>query len=245
LDNQWEYKIAGDQGILIKFGNEVTEKIFREVVSFEEKISKSDLPGILETIRAYCTLLVFYDPKRTNYEKLINQLRFLAKDLPLENAPFPKAKVIEIPVVYGGSYSPDLPLLSQMLHMSEEEVVRRHLSHDYLVYITAFLCGTAFFKGTDEIFHVPRKKTPALLHPEGDVNLANGLGTVFSPVSTPTGWYGIGRSPLRQWYPHRDPPVLIKSGDWIRYKQIDESEFIKIRQEIDNNRYELKSAAPR
>jgi inhibitor of KinA len=240
LAHPWEYKIAGDRGILIKFGSEVTEEIFREVVSFEEKILKSDLPGLLETIRSYCTLYISYDPKKTNHEILITQLRQMAENLPLENMPFPKAKVIEIPMVYGGNYGPDLPLLVKTFDMSEEEVIRRHLSHDYLIYITAFLCGAAFFKGSDKIFEIPRKKTPVLLHPEGTVNLANGLGTVFMPLSSPTGWYGIGRSPLRQWYPDRDPPVLIRSGDWIRYRRIDEGEFYKIKKEVDQDRFELK-----
>ncbi len=245
MTNRWEYKIAGDKGILIKFGNEVNEKTFREVVSFEEKILQSGLSGVSETIRSYCTLLICYDPRKTNHEILMNQMKQMVQNLPVENLPFPKSKVIEIPVVYGGNYGPDLPLLAQMLNMPEEEVIQRHLSHDYLVYITAFLCGAAFFKGTDKIFEVSRKKTPVLLHPEGTVNLANGLGTVFMPLASPTGWYGIGRSPLRQWYPEKNPPVLIKSGDWIRYRQIKEDEFHKIKEEVGQNSYELRYISQR
>jgi inhibitor of KinA len=64
-------------------------------------------------------------------------------------------------------------------------------------------------------------------------------------MDSPTGWYGIGRSPLRQWYPDRDPPVLIKSGDWIRYKRIDQEEFKEIRKAVDLGEYEVKNLAPK
>lgn len=242
--NDLDCKIAGDRGILIKFGNEVNEETFRAVVLFEEKLLQRHLPGVLETIRSYCTLFISYDPAKADHEILSNQLKQMVQNLPVEKLPFPKSKVIEIPMIYGGSYGPDLPLLAQMLGMSEEEVIQRHLSHDYLIYITAFLGGAAFYKGNDKIFDVPRKKTPVLLHPEGTVNLANGLGTAFMPLSGPTGWYGIGRSPLRQWYPDRDPPVLIRSGDWIRYRRIGEEEFYSIKKEVDQNTYELKIISP-
>jgi len=240
MANKWEYKIAGDRGILIRFGTEVNEKTFREVVSFEERLLQRNPPGVLETIRSYCTLFIYYDPARTDFETLVSQSKQMVQEISFQDSSFPKKRVIEIPTVYGGVYGPDLPLLAQMLEMSEEDVIQSHLSHDYLVYITAFLCGAAFFKGTDRIFNVPRKKTPVLLHPEGTVNLANGLGTVFMPLASPTGWYGIGRSPLRQWHPDRDPPVLIKSGDWIRYRRIDEKEFYRIKEDVDQNRFKLE-----
>jgi KipI family sensor histidine kinase inhibitor len=237
---EWEYRLAGDRGVLLKFGDEVNEETFRKVVSFEKKVEESRLPGVLETIRSYCTLFIEYDPSRTNHVILVDRLKQIAQGSSTEAVSFPKKKIIPIPVVYGGAYGPDLPSLARILKMSEEEIIRRHLSHDYLVYITAFLGGTAFFKGTDPIFDVPRKKTPVLLHLQGTVNLANGLGSVLMPLDSPTGWHGLGRSPLRQFYPERNPPVLIKTGDWIRYRRIDEEEFQKIKRKVEEGTYDLE-----
>ena len=237
------YQLAGDRGILIHFKDEVSEEVFQRVVSFEKGVLAANLPGVSETIRSYSTLFVAYDPLKTNHEALIQQLQGISRAATVETMLFPKKRILEVPILYGRDYGPDLPLLAQMLEMSQDEVIRRHLSHDYLIYITAFLGGAAFFKGTDKMFDVPRKKTPVLLHPQGTVNLANGLGTAFMPMDSPTGWYGIGRSPLRQWYPDRDPPVLIKSGDWIRYKRIDQEEFKEIRKAVDLGEYEVKNLA--
>jgi KipI family sensor histidine kinase inhibitor len=241
---EWQFRLAGDRGILINFGSEVNEETFRQVVSFEEKVAAGALPGVSETIRSYCTLFVEYDPSATNHVTLVNRLKRISRSPSIPAVPFPKKKVIAIPVIYGGAYGPDLTSLARLLKLSDEEIVARHLSHDYLVYITAFLGGTAFFKGTDPIFDVPRKKTPVLMHPQGTVNLANGLGSVLMPLDSPTGWHAIGRSPLRQFYPERNPPVLIKTGDWIRYRRIDDEEFQAIRKKVEGGGYELEVVEP-
>ena len=170
-----EYRIAGDKGILVKFGNEVNEETFQRIVSFEKQLLQRPLVGISETIRSYCTLFVGYDPSITNQRILIGHLKQISRTLRDDKVSFPKTRIIVIPVLYGGEWGPDLPLLAQILGISQEEVIRRHLAHDYLIYITAFLGGAAFFKGTDRIFEVPRKKTPVLMHPQGTVNLANGI----------------------------------------------------------------------
>ena len=236
--NELDYRIASDRGILVKFGNEISEQTFNRVSTFEKNLLKDDLPGILETIRSFCTLFISYDPSKTDYETLIYYLKKLEQIMPSGDLLFTESKIIEIPVVYGGEYGPDLPSVAELLNISEEDVIQQHLSHDYLVYITAFLAGLPMFKGKGKLFDLPRKKTPVIC-PQGAVILANGMGCVFNPIDTPSGWYGIGRSPLRQWYPDRDPPVLIKSGDRIKYKRIDENAFYKIKQEVDQKTYKL------
>jgi len=234
------YRIAGDRGVLVTFGQEINEQTLQRVLSFEKKLNESDLPHVNEIIRGYCTLYVEYDPLKLKYETLIDQLKKIEQEASGEKILFPSSKSIEIPGLYGGEYGPDLPLVAEFLGISEEEVIQRHLASDYLVYVAFFIGGSAHFKGNDRLFEIPRKKDPVTFYPAGSILIAAGLGIVFKATSGPTGWNSIGICPLRQWYPDKDPPVLIKTGDRIRYKRINEDEFRKIKREVDNNTYKLK-----
>jgi KipI family sensor histidine kinase inhibitor len=235
-----DYRAAGDIGVLIRFGDEINGDLFQKVLSFEKNLEKSDIPGIRETIKSFCTLFIAYDPSKIDYQALTDQLQKLEQKLSEQNLLPLEKKVIEIPALYGGEYSPDLPLVAKLLNISEEEVVQLHLAHDYLVYINGHIGGTAFFKGKGKLFELPRKKTPVLFYPAGSLLFADGLGAVFKAADGPSGWYNIGLSPLRQWYPTMAPPVLIKPGNWIRYKRIDESKFHEIQQEVEQNTHQLK-----
>jgi len=236
-----EFDIAGDRGVLVKFGDEIDPEVLQRLLSFEKILKRSGIPGIIETNWGYHTLFIYYEPNRIGYGTLINHLKRIEKELKREKISWlERDTILEIPVVYGGAYGPDLPLVAEFLDMSEEEVIRHHLSRYYLVYFTGMIGGTAYYKGDGELFNLPRKKTPTLSCPAGSVLLAAGLGSALKPVGGPTGWYSIGRSPLRQWYPDKDPPVLVKAGVRIRYREIDEDQFCQIKQEVDEDRYEPK-----
>ena len=238
--NQLEYRIAGDTGVLIAFGHEINEETLQRILSFEEALKKNDIPGIVETNWGFLKLFIFYDPEKTDYDTLHSQLIKVEQKLSSREIVNHAARIIEIPVVYGGEYGPDLQWVAERLNLSEEEVIQRHLSSDYLIYITGHIGGSAFFKGEGSLFNLPRKKTPVISYPEGSVLFASGMGCSLKAADGPTAWYGLGRSPLRQWNPHKDPPTLINSGDRIRYRQIEEDEFYKIRQDVEQDTYQLK-----
>lgn len=241
--NKLDYRIASDRGVLVKFGQEVNEETLQRLLSFKEDLENSDIPGIVETNWGFCDLLILYDPSKIDYETLNHHLRKIEQEVSndkIDKILYHSSKIIEIPVVYGGEYGPDLPLVVEILNVSEEEIIQSHLSNCYLIYFTGFIGGTAHFKANDKLFDLPRKKTPVISYPAGSVTFADGKGCAFKAADGPTGWYSIGRSPLRQWFPYKDPPVLIQTGDRIRFRRIDEDEFHKIKREVDQNTYKLK-----
>lgn len=231
-----EYRIAGDHGIIILFGNVIDEKTFQRVLGYERSLEEEPIFGIQEMIKGFCTLFIAYDPFKIDFLSLIEQLKRVERRYSQQVLSTKEKEVIEIPAVYGGAYGPDLPLVASLLNISEEEVIRLHLANDYWIYINGAIGGTAYFKGIGKLFDLPRKKTPVIFYPAGSLLFAGGLGTAFKAVDGPTGWYRIGQSPLRQWYPERTPPVLIQSGDWIHYHRIDETEFKRMKQEVERCR---------
>ena len=237
--NELDYKIAGDRGILIYFGGEIGQETFQRISFFEENLLKSNLPGVAETVRGYCTLFISYEPLKTDYDRLIYQLKQLEQNL--EQTPLSREyqkEVFLIPVVYDGH---DLPTVAKLQNVSEEEVIQHHLGDSYLIQMTGFLGGHANYKFRDKLFDLPRKRTPDYV-PDGAVLFSRCHGAVGSREErrAPSGAWCIGRTPIRQFFPDRDPPVLIKSGSWIRYKRIDADEFDRIAQEVDRGTYELE-----
>ena len=235
-----EYRAAGDRGILINFGNVIDWDVFQRLLSYEKNLEENPIPGVEETVKGFCTLFISYDPLIIGFPKLIEQLKEIETKPFQKELTHQKKKVIEIPAVYGGAYGPDLPLVAELLKISEDEVIQLHLANDYLVYINGAIGGTAFFKGIGKLFDLPRKKTPVVSYPVGCISIVGGMGSVFKSLDGPSGWYSIARSPLRQWYPDRNPPVLIKPGDWIRYRKINEREFKEITKEVEKDVYQLK-----
>jgi len=116
----------GDRGILVEFANEITPKTNQKVRRMDWALGEAAIPGIIESVPAYRSLLVIYDPLLISFEALQPKLRSLAEAL--EPKALPEPRVMRIPVVYGGPYGPDLGFVSEYCHISPEDVVRLHCS---------------------------------------------------------------------------------------------------------------------
>jgi len=53
---------AGDQALLIEFGEEIKPAINRRVQAFAQRANQHKIPGIGELVPSYCTALIYYDP---------------------------------------------------------------------------------------------------------------------------------------------------------------------------------------
>ncbi len=75
----------------------------------------------------------------------------------------------------------------------------------------------------------PRRSSPRLKIPAGSVGIA-GTQTGVYPLETPGGWQLIGRTPLALFRPSDDPPTLLRAGDMVRFRAIDEDEYHALRE---------------
>ena len=232
------YLIVGDRGISVEFGNSLEEEINRRVQKMMVALESAELPGVVECNPTIRSLFVYYDPLKIGVKKLIQELRKIEGRM--ADITLPKSRLFEIPVVYGGEFGPDLNLVAQLLNLTPEEIIHIHSGKEYFIYDTGFIGGSAHFKIPLPLDSLPRKKTPNLGVPRGAVLIAGGLGSVFKPLAGPTGWYWIGMSPLRQWFPEKDPPLLILPGDKVIYQSISEEEYQEIKKMVEEGRCEAK-----
>ena len=219
------FLLTGDTSVCVEFGNEISESINAQIRAFNIALSKSDIPGIVETVPTYRSLMVHYDPEVIRYAPLMDKLRGLLGQL--DKVKIPPSEVLEIPVLYGGDMGPDLEFVAQHSGRTPEEVVRIHTSCEYLVYMLGFTPGFTYLGGMSEEIATPRLKNPRVKIPAGSVGIAGSQTGVY-PIDSPGGWQLIGRTPVRMYDPSRNRPILPEAGQYIRFYPIGREEFDRI-----------------
>jgi inhibitor of KinA len=88
-----------------------------------------------------------------------------------------------------------------------------------------FLPGFPYLGKVDPRLEVPRKIRPVPVI-AGGVGIA-GLQTGIYSLNSPGGWQIIGRTPIRLFDRDADPPVLLRTGDRIRFYPVSSADFLR------------------
>ena len=127
---------------------------------------------------------------------------------------------LEIPVLYGGEYGPDLEALAEATGLSADELIARHTRDEYSVDMVGFTPGFAFVGGLDACFLVPRRAEPRQRVAAGSVGIADGRTGLYA-MAGPGGWNIIGRTPHTLFDPEAADPFALRAGMRVRFKAID------------------------
>ncbi|WP_125153158.1 5-oxoprolinase subunit PxpB [Clostridium rectalis] len=231
-----KYLIAGDKGVILEFGQEINENINNKVRSMNIAINTSSIEGIIEIIPTYRSILIQYNPLIISIENLISQLKKIY--INIENIALPSPNIIEIPTIYGNQYGPDIEFVAWHNNITEDEVIKLHSSVDYLIYMLGFTPGFTYLGGLPKELETPRLSTPRTKIPAGSTGIA-GKQTGIYPIESPGGWQLIGKTPLRLYDSNRKPPIVLNPGDYLRFVPIDEKDYKRILELIENDNYEI------
>ena len=214
---------VGDSGVLAVFRQEISEEVSAQVFALDAAVRAAGLPGLGETVPAFASLLIRYDPLQTDYDRVAQAVSSLAEDPAPASAG--AGRLVTIPVCYGGAFGPDLALVARHAGLAPQEVVRRHTAPEYRIYMVGFLPGFPYLGGLDPALFTPRLQNPRTSIPAGSVGIG-GEQTGVYPVASPGGWQLIGRTPLRLFDPDRPP--LYAAGDRIRFVSITPEQFARL-----------------
>ena len=231
LYSPFRYLPAGDSAVVVEVGDAIHPQINITIRGLAHALETHTLDGIREYIPTYRSLLVAYDPAQLLFSELIGHLKQLATQI--ENVALPDPQIIEIPVVYGGEFGPDLKFVAQYHHLSEEAVIALHTKREYLVYMLGFTPGFCYLGGMSDQLETPRLAEPRTCIPAGSVGIA-GKQTGIYPIDSPGGWQIIGRTPFCLFDPHREPPVCIQAGDYIRFISISSETYTGLSRHADH-----------
>ena len=206
--------IAGDSAINLEFASSISAETSTKIRLAAEGLRADPIKGVIE---------------------LAAKVRGKLRNLTAESTAV--KRIVEIPVCYGGEFGPDIATVAEHANMSEDEVVRVHSGHDYLIDMLGFLPGFAYLGGLDERLHTPRLATPRTRLEAGSVGIG-GAQTGVYPLPSPGGWQIIGRTPVRPYDPDRTPPILYLAGDYLRFVPITPSEYQSIDAQVKSGTYE-------
>lgn len=233
-----QIKITGDTSVAVVFGDEISEEINKKIRAFDEALTEEQIDGVYETVPTYCTLMIHYAPEVIRYRELCEKLEHLLSAT--HKVQKMNTVVMEIPVLYGGDYGPDLAYVAKYHKMTPEEVIRLHTEAEYLIYMLGFTPGFSYMGGMDERIATPRLKTPRVLIPAGSVGIA-GKQTGIYPIDSPGGWQLIGRTPVRLYDANRDTPILLDAGLHVKFIPVGEAEYHRIAARVEQGRYHCRT----
>ena len=228
------YLVSGDSSVCVEFGNEISPDINRKIRAFKIAVEKSGIPGIVETVPTYRSLLVHYKPEVIGFQAITEKFKSLMGTL--DNIEIPPPTVIEIPVLYGGEMGPDIENVASHNGKTVEEVIKIHTSQEYLIYMIGFIAGFPYLGGMSKEIATPRLKEPRVKIDGGSVGIA-GEQTGIYPLDSPGGWQLIGRTPLKLYDAEREKPVLLEAGQYIIFRSISHKEFDETAKAVEDGSY--------
>ncbi len=204
----------GDSAVLVQMGDQIDFEVNQRLHALEALLHSEWLAGATETVPAYTSLLVCYDPLVLDYTQVA---QWLSSHVDRLNASFlRKSRRFEVPVRYGGDDGPDLEFVASYHHLTPSQVARIHAGRIYLIYMMGFTPGFPYMGKLDEAIVTPRLETPRTHVPQGTVAIA-GAQTGIYPLDSPGGWRLIGRTSLTLFDPQAASPFLFNPGDEVNF----------------------------
>ncbi|MEL6675482.1 MAG: 5-oxoprolinase subunit PxpB [Bacteroidota bacterium] len=223
MEAEYRIKPYGDRALLVVFRQEIDPNIHRKVGQLENWAQATPLPGLEFSIPAYCSWVLGFDPDLVSFSTLKSQIEHQLKkqDPTQQHGP---ARLWKLPVCYEAPYSPDLPWVADYLALSQEEVILRHTSQSYQVYMLGFLPGFAYMGSLPDELQIPRKAQPRTEVPAQSVAIA-GAQTSIYPLDSPGGWQLIGRCPVPVLDLKKDPFSLFQAGDQVGFYPVSNKDY--------------------
>ena len=204
-----------ESAVLVELGAGLSAALNARALALAAAIRDALLPGVIDVVPAYTTVMVIFDPEMTDGDAVSARVRdMLASLVDDERAP---VRTREIPVVYDG---PDLDEVAARAGLSRDEVARRHAAGTYRVAVLGFSPGFGYLLGLPPELATPRRTTPRTRVPRGTVAIGGAQTGVYAQ-DTPGGWNMIGRTSVRMFDLGREEASFLQPGDAVRFVAVD------------------------
>lgn len=203
---------AGDSALLLELEGVIDPDVNARAIAIARVVREASIAGVRAVVPTFRSVAVFFDPLITDAALVASVLR----DAQHGEVPVAPSRTVEVPVSYGGENGPDLEHVAARAGISVQDVIERHASIPYRVYMFGFLPGFAYMATVDESIAAPRRATPRVRVPAGSVGIA-GRQTGVYPCESPGGWQLIGRTPVDVFDAARIPAAIFAPGDEVRF----------------------------
>jgi KipI family sensor histidine kinase inhibitor len=220
-ESQPRFLACGDSALVVEFGDRVDQRLSGLVVALAHRLTDAAIPGVVEMVPTFRSLMVHYDPVELPQAELRRRLTPLLEGLEATGG---IGRRWRIPACYHESLGVDLIEVAERMKLSPTEVIARHSATSFHVYMMGFLPGLPYLGGLPPEFGLPRRENPRIKVPRGSVAVAMAM-TVIYPLESPGGWHILARTPVPLWDMGADPPALLDAGDKVMFEPIPLSRY--------------------
>lgn len=209
--NSPNYSRADVNAVMLEFEPRIDLAVNAQVHKTAAYLEREVPDLLLELVPAYCTLLIYFDFTRVDYQDFVDRLKQLISQMP-EHMPAETSAQREhlIEVCYAPEFGLDIAALAERLNLSSEAIAEQHSAVSYHVYALGFAPGFAYMGDVPAALRVPRLDSPRQKVPALSVAIAEQQTAIY-PLTSPGGWHIIGRC--------KALPKLT-AGDKVRFRVI-------------------------
>lgn len=216
---------AGDAALVVEFGAVIDAALIEAVQQLDRRLAAAAVPGVVETVPSFRSLMVHYDPLATGHAELIAAIEALDRTAPAAGTE-PGRRWL-LPVCYDAGFAPDLADVAAATGLAPDEVTATHAANPFTVAVVGFLPGCPFMAELPPAFNLSRRSTPRTRVPAGSVAVAQKLSVIY-PTESPGGWHLIGNCPTPLFDARWTRPALLAPADAVQFRPIDAAEHARI-----------------
>jgi inhibitor of KinA len=226
---------SGDTAIVVEFGDGIDRQLSAQVLSLARTVQAAAIPGVVEAVPTFRSVMVHYDPLVIPNARLKQLLMPLLEGLTAGES---AARCWRLPACYDQAVGPDLTDVAHRTGLTVNQVIERHSGAIYHVYMLGFLPSFPYMGDLAAELQLPRRETPRIKVPRGAIAIATALTCIYT-LDSPGGWHLVGTTPAPLWDLRRDPPAPLAAGDKVVFTPISLREHQSLLTKVANGEYQL------
>lgn len=224
---------AGDTALVVEFGREIDRHASALVLALADRVKAAAIPGVVETLPTFRSLMVHYDPLRLSQPELKARIAPLLEGL---TAAEQAGRHWRLPACYDPSIGLDLLEVAERTKLSVDEVIKIHSATTYHIYMLGFLPGFPYMGDLPAALELPRRQNPRLRVPKGSLAIAMRMSCVYS-LESPGGWHVLSLTPTPLWDPRRTNAGLLAAGDKVVFEPVSLAEYQSLLARADSGEW--------
>ncbi len=219
----------------VQFGETADIKTNLMVRALDFAISESKVHGVVETIPTYRSEMIYYDPLKIRYKDLCAEIKSVLSQVDWDTVK-PNNEVVIVPILYKDQKC-EMQAVADYEGITIDEAIDIHTNRDHYAFMMGVSPGTVYLSSPTGSFTIPRKSIPVPKPYDSSIQIWS-THTTIGAFPTQSGWWVIGRAPIKCYDSTRpDDPFLVKPGQWVRFRAIDQSEFEHLEHEFLKGHY--------
>jgi len=219
---------VGLDGLLVSFGDRLTEAGNRAALAFRAAVERAAPDGIEESSTSLVSTFLRMDALRTDPLAVAREMQALLDSRDWYAEPLPEGRRLwRIPTVYGTDLAPQLGEAASAAGLSPEAAAAEIAATRVRVQTIGFAPGQPYLGELPGHWDIPRQQALTDRVPVGALVVAIRQLVLFS-VSTPTGWQHIGQTAVRLFRPESNVPFVLRPGDEVIFDAVERDAYDRL-----------------